>query len=469
MAFRRLQGKMQLFPPVESPLLRNRLTHSLEVTEIAANIVKSLNDAVFAKHGKHPNVKNFFIDTSIVATAALAHDLGHPPFGHSGEMALNEFMCGFGGFEGNAQSLRLITRIENRLVEEFPRRGSSIREVFENPFGLNLLFRTIASVIKYDTLISNSSNSEDPKKGYYEEDRGIVDLVKKLLLKNDSSVCTLRTIECQIMDLADDIAYSTYDLEDCFISGTFTPADFLAVEGKTLGQVVKRINKKMGSLGYSYELNPSDVQTVFFQLFDDITIPNPKSQYDFGLNVDQAAYVSSTYFEAKAIAKYPLLRRRMTESLINNAIRNVSVNSWNITNPCLTRVDISPARLLLIECLKAYNYVTVITSSRLQIYQHRSFKIVKEICNALYHDDQNMMLPTYTKELLQTYLESDQKKYNFDSKEFVACDAGEALPDEVKKRRFISDYVASLTDAEAMELYAKLTSADYRTIFGIGS
>ena len=133
-AFRRLQGKTQLFPSVEHDFFRNRLTHSLEVAQIAKSIALRLND-------RDSYFRACPIDTDIVETAALAHDLGHPPFGHNGERALDDCMKERGGFEGNAQSLRILSKLGKKEPQRFP-------EV-----GLNLTYRTLAAVLKYDSVI----------------------------------------------------------------------------------------------------------------------------------------------------------------------------------------------------------------------------------------------------------------------------------------------------------------------------
>lgn len=104
-AFRRLQGKTQLFPGPESDFFRNRLTHSMEVAQIAKSIAIKLNNEKF---------QDAAVDTDLVEVAGLAHDLGHPPFGHNGEKALDDCMKRYGGFEGNAQTLRILAKLRNR-------------------------------------------------------------------------------------------------------------------------------------------------------------------------------------------------------------------------------------------------------------------------------------------------------------------------------------------------------------------
>lgn len=106
-SFRRLQGKTQLFPGIESDFFRNRLTHSLEVAQVAKAIALRLNL-------EHDYFKDNPIDVDLIETAALSHDIGHPPFGHTGEKALDDCMKGKGGFEGNAQTLRILARLEKK-------------------------------------------------------------------------------------------------------------------------------------------------------------------------------------------------------------------------------------------------------------------------------------------------------------------------------------------------------------------
>jgi dGTPase len=134
-SFRRLQGKTQVFPGHESDFFRNRLTHSLEVAQIARGIAARLNYEI-------KELKNDPINEELCTVAALLHDIGHPPFGHNGERALDQQMLTSGGFEGNAQSLRIIAKLEKKITP-----GS---DLLKDRYGLNLTFRTMAAVLKYD-------------------------------------------------------------------------------------------------------------------------------------------------------------------------------------------------------------------------------------------------------------------------------------------------------------------------------
>ena len=141
--FRRLQGKTQVFLPGEYDFYRTRLTHSIEVSQIGRSIcsylLSSQND-IFND--------NYYIDSDLVESACLAHDLGHPPFGHAGERTLHRLMEPYGGFEGNAQTLRLITEI-------FYRTDNSRR-------GMNPTRAFIDSILKYKSLFSHLNNPENP-------------------------------------------------------------------------------------------------------------------------------------------------------------------------------------------------------------------------------------------------------------------------------------------------------------------
>jgi len=181
-ALRRLAGKTQVMGAGTDDFVRNRLTHSLEVAQVARELGKSLG-----------------CDPEIVDSAALSHDLGHPPFGHNGEMALNEVAASIGGFEGNAQTLRILSRLEAKTVDAH---GRSV--------GLNLTRATLASCVKYPW---RRGERDTPKFGVYEDDLPVFEW-----LDTQGRL----TIEAQVMDLSDDIAYSVHDVEDGVFGGWFS-------------------------------------------------------------------------------------------------------------------------------------------------------------------------------------------------------------------------------------------------------
>ena len=187
-ALRRLAAKTQVAVPWENDFQRTRLSHSLECAQIGRELGESLG-----------------ADPDLLETACLSHDLGHPPFGHNGEEALAEVAVDCGGFEGNAQSFRLLTRIEAKTVDA---NGRSI--------GLNLTRASLDAATKYPW-----SNQVNPRKfGVYADDVEIFNWMR--IGAPEGRKC----IEAQIMDWSDDCAYSVHDLEDAIFAGQVTVNDF---------------------------------------------------------------------------------------------------------------------------------------------------------------------------------------------------------------------------------------------------
>lgn len=196
-AWRRLAAKTQVLSPSAGvDFARNRLTHSLEVAQIGRELAASLGLA-----------------TDVVDAACLAHDLGHPPFGHNGERALNEWMTDHGGFEGNAQTLRILTRLEPKRFDDADR-----------SVGLNLTRATLDASCKYPWPVGAAPDAGS-KFGYYADDAEMFFWIREGA--PEGRTCA----ESQVMDLSDDIAYSVHDFEDAVVGGFIDPELLTARSG----------------------------------------------------------------------------------------------------------------------------------------------------------------------------------------------------------------------------------------------
>ncbi len=186
-AFRRLKHKTQVFVYHEGDYYRTRLTHSLEVAQIARSLSRFLN-----------------LDEDLAEALALAHDLGHTPFGHAGEDALAECMKGYGGFDHNAQTLRIVTRLEQRYAD------------FD---GLNLTWETLEGVVKHNGPVISKGQSTAHLPRAFREYEGLEAL----------DLHTYASLEAQIAALSDDIAYNNHDIDDGLRAGLFTVDDLMAL------------------------------------------------------------------------------------------------------------------------------------------------------------------------------------------------------------------------------------------------
>lgn len=244
-SFRRLQGKTQILNLGDSDFYRTRLTHSLEVAQIAGSITRQLKSV----HKDGP-IGEVLPSTSLIQAIGFTHDLGHPPFGHGGEVALNYCMrsreglpVSQSGFEGNGQTLRILARLEK----------------FSKSSGANLARRTLLGVLKYPTPFSsvynpdivpilsesactlsliNRKNSKPPK-CYLDCEQGVVDWILSPLCASDKEQFTSyeavtgkhhkpihKSLDCSIMDIADDVAFGVHDLEDSVALGLIREEEF---------------------------------------------------------------------------------------------------------------------------------------------------------------------------------------------------------------------------------------------------
>ncbi len=208
-AFRRLKDKTQVFVYHEGDHFRTRLTHSLEVSQIARSMARTLK-----------------LDEDLTEALALSHDMGHTPFGHAGERELDKLMKPYGGFDHNAQALRLVTRLEQRYAG------------FD---GLNLTWETLEGLVKHNgPLIDTKGNAV----GHHSE-KGVPSSIIEYSEAHDLNLGLFGSLESQVAALADDIAYNAHDIDDGLRARLFDVIDLgdIPLVGKALADVLKSYPK----------------------------------------------------------------------------------------------------------------------------------------------------------------------------------------------------------------------------------
>ncbi|WP_267550838.1 deoxyguanosinetriphosphate triphosphohydrolase family protein [Rhizobium rhizogenes] len=450
-SFRRLQGKTQLYPSHESDFFRNRLTHSLEVAQIAKSIAMRLN-----------STENFLfpasmkIDENLVEFAGLAHDLGHPPFGHNGEKTLDRLMIASGGFEGNAQTLRILSRLEKKETRDFPSKSSIPSPVDQNGGdirrGLNLTYRTLASIVKYNksipvTLENRKASGTDggPVKGIYSSEVDLLNSIKEAL--EVPADCDFKTIECSIMDVADDIAYSTYDVEDSLKAGFLSPLRMISMPDEFKERIVVGVRRKINEY---YSDSPEDdrefsikqLNDILANLFRDVLLPADGivTALISGVSIEEAAFMlgSHTNRASNEIADNGYLRTALTSQLVGEYVQNIELIS-NEKYPVLSRARLKLGTFKKVETLKRFAYELLISSPRLKIAEKRGDEIISKIFSSF------METPELLPEDWQTL--------------------HRAMDDSVWKQRVVCDYIAGMTDRYCVEVYSRLTGENPMTIW----
>lgn len=431
-SFRRLQNKTQLFPGQESDFFRNRLTHSLEVSQIAASIACKLK-------AENPILK---IEPQVCQIAGLVHDIGHPPFGHNGEAALDQRMCTTGGFEGNAQTFRILTRLEKK---ESPL-GSIVldKNGYDCRVGLNLTARVLASALKYDHEIPVVRGAGGVKKGYYHTEKNLVDKLKECLHYSKATGPNLqfKTVECAVMDLADDIAYSTYDLEDAFKAGFLTPYDVAAADDRIYKDIVEKLKKS--GITATVEECRATILGIFMHLWDS-SVSQQKS-LDSNTS-DPTQYRTKTienwlnsYNLSQEMASNGYMRNKLTSGIVNMFINGIELE-LNTGNPLFSNIHFNEETQLRVNILKHFTYVSLINSPMLKVVESRGAEIVFKMFDKLTTADGQVLLP---KDVRNLY---------------------ELSSDELWRKRVICDFIAGMTDRYAMEFYGRLFSENPQTIF----
>lgn len=465
-SFRRLQGKAQLFLGGDWNS-RNRLTHSIEVAQVAKSIAQKLNDDIAKKYGdKYDYLK---INEDIVEVAGLLHDIGHPPFGHNGERALNDCMQGYGGFEGNAQTLRIIARIEKKELPERPntQQFKGVPLGFDNQgkdirVGLNLTYRVLASVLKYDNAIPQESKKSEVIKGYYSTEAEIVEAIKKNVYKSEEYLhekCkTWKTVECQIMEIADDIANAAYDLEDAFKLNLLTPLDLIS------DRYSKDVHKKMEALHKDWEMDLDGVYQVLYSVAEPAFRVEPYTTLSNKMkdlikseeNPQLLWWIHNKAVNiAKRIATDGYLRIDYTSQLVNKFIKAVKIDI-NEEYPPFSKIYLEEDVEKQVAVLKQFSYVSIVESSRIRVPEYRGYYIVSEIYKALTEKGKKgtQLLPKDIKEVFDFFEKLKDSANNCKKEELSTL-----------QQRLIADFIAGMTDAFAVEFHNRLHSDNPKTIF----
>lgn len=386
-AFRRLQSKTQVIGRVAGDFHRTRLTHSMEVAQIARGIAIYLN-----RHASY-FTENKALDVSLLEAAALAHDLGHPPFGHRGEEALHACMKEYGGFEGNAQTFRILTRLEGE----------------QNAYGLNLTRALLMSIMKYpiflDTAMNPGQNKPElalpPKASVFRCDQeafewtlfSLTEAERDFLMETEEVPGlyhrTLhQTLECSIIELADDIAYGTHDAEDAI----------------HLGMI--RLSRLKSLLRPFYNSNTYPELQEASKDLDKIDPEDTQLKY---------------------------LLKKVFASLISTFITHVQVmeNQFPATSPRLQFYVALPKDLRhLLDCLKQLVFEKVIHSQRVQTISWKGKHVIHCLFQAFMSEDRLLT-------------EHDRMLLNHSAT-------------EAERARVVCDYIAGMTDSFAMRMYDRL-------------
>lgn len=367
-ALRRLADKTQVLLPGDSDFPRTRLTHTLEVAQIAREMGAELG-----------------CDPDLTETAGLCHDLGHPPFGHNGEAALDEVAKGIGGFEGNAQSFRVLTRLESKVFDG------------DEPRGLNLARASLDSAIKYPWPRREGTS----KFNVYEDDLPAFQWVRQGALEGR------RCLEAQVMDWADDVAYSVHDIEDALYSGFITPGHLGA--GRASDAVVAAAQQV-----YAPELSESDVQQAMARLAALVQWParfDATSRALAGLKQITSALISR--FTNTTVAA---TRERYDHVPLNRYAGDLVV-------PAEVRAEVAALKSL------SYHFVFFREGSEQRYADQR--RILTELVAALVAADGAHLAPLFS-------------------------EAWAAAGDADQRLRVVIDQVASLTDVSAVRWHKRL-------------
>ena len=375
-AFRKLSSKTQVLSPSSGDFARTRLTHSLEVAQVGRELANALG-----------------VDPDLVDMACLAHDLGHPPFGHNGEAALNLWAADVGGFEGNAQTFRILTRLETKIYDD---NGVSR--------GLNLTRASLDAATKYPWQLHQAAEyGNQIKFGVYSDDLEVFEWMRRDA--PDGAKC----VEAQIMDFADDVAYSVHDFEDAIVEGFIDPA--VISDPASAEALIGEVGKWSGGMLAKVQLEEA-----------------------FALLQQSSYWLREFDGSPRALAQLKNLTSDLIGSFVSRTCESILENA---SRSSLTRYRagvIIPSKVRSeIAVLKGIVASQVMTSDDRQGY---------------YEDQRTLLI-----ELAETLLASNGN--HLDS---VSAEAWRNANSDEQRKRVIVDQVASLTDPIAVAMHESLRS-----------
>jgi dGTPase len=412
-AFRRLAQVTQVVSANEGSVFHNRLTHSLKVAQVGRRIAEKLiQDVDILDSDLIKRCGDF--DPDVVETAALSHDLGHPPFGHIAEKELDQLARGHGlsdGFEGNAQTFRILTRLE-------PHR-SEYR-------GLNLTRATLSATLKYPWFCERDSGDNKTKKrskkySVYDLDREAFEFVKQA--SGDKSLIEQQTLEASIMDFADDITYSVHDLEDFYLAGLI-PLRALAWEQGEFSRFVEDWLSRISNNDLKKQIEIPDEQVRLRNLLKAYIPPRYKPG-----SIEEITHT-----------------KRVGSELIQRYIQSVSLRDNYGEHGYLERPKTEEIELqFLQQIVRRY----VILNPRLTTQQFGQRKIIRtlfEVYKEAVEGSKTDLIPA-------RFLKNGSLDNLF------STESGEN-----QKTRIAIDIVASFSETEAIVMYRRFTGTDQGSV-----
>lgn len=398
-AFRRLAGVTQVVGASEGFIFHNRLTHSLKVAQLGRRIAeKLLREQPELAAGGVP------VDPDVVEAAGLAHDLGHPPFGHVAEMALKEAAASvtdFEAFEGNPQSFRIVTKLSMRSFEHD---------------GLNLTRATLNALLKYPWLREVRGDRSE-KWGSYHSERDVFEWARR----EDVAATNVKTAEAEIMDWADDIAYSVHDVED-FFKANLIPLDRLSESDSEQTAFFERAKGHIKIIEADRKRRlHGDEQAALFTRFQEVIAPLFPGERFEGTRRQRAVL------------------RAFTSALIGRYVDAIRLRQPTDADPRAITID--PEIEQEVNLLKELTWVYVIRNPALATQQWGQKRLIRW--------------------LFDTFREATEAKepnvFPLSTRDQLLKLRAEGLDDDSSRTRLVVDLIASMTEGQALEMYQKLS------------